>query len=227
MINDQFTHPSASLPCILLWAVISCGVGNADAAADPELSPMQTVTDATEKVLIVLQEKGDLVKTDKEGFYRSINEVFNPYVDFDRLIRGVMATYYRRASPQQRERFAEIFKWTLIRTYSTTLLLADLDSIRLTSGPNRKNGQASKKRTRDSVFMSVRSKKGADFKIQYSLSLGKDQRWRLVNLIVNGINLGLIYRRQFAQAMQRGKYRGDLDAVIENWIEEPIEGLTD
>ena len=37
------------------------------------------------------------------------------------------------------------------------------------------------------------------------------------NVIINGINLGKLFRDQFAEAMQRNAQ--DLDRVIDNWVE--------
>ena len=39
----------------------------------------------------------------------------------------------------------------------------------------------------------------------------------VVNIIVNGVNIGLTYRSQFASAVQDQKYGGDLDKVIDAW----------
>jgi phospholipid transport system substrate-binding protein len=46
---------------------------------------------------------------------------------------------------------------------------------------------------------------------------GEDGVWRVRNVIVDGVNLGLTYRNQFASAMQSGDARGDIDAVIDEW----------
>ena len=37
------------------------------------------------------------------------------------------------------------------------------------------------------------------------------------NVVINGINVGKLFRDQFAQAMQDN--RNDLDKVIDNWTE--------
>ncbi len=42
-----------------------------------------------------------------------------------------------------------------------------------------------------------------------------DGQWKVVNVIVNGINLGLTFRNQFDQAMR--DHNRDYDAVINGW----------
>jgi phospholipid transport system substrate-binding protein len=51
----------------------------------------------------------------------------------------------------------------------------------------------------------------------YSMRLSKDGVWRVYNLIINGINIGLTYRNQFASSMKSPEHRGNLDAVIATW----------
>ena len=43
--------------------------------------------------------------------------------------------------------------------------------------------------------------------------------WRVNNLIVEGVNIGLNYKSQFAAAMKDPQYAGDMDAVIDAWVE--------
>ena len=49
----------------------------------------------------------------------------------------------------------------------------------------------------------------------------KDGKWWLRNMIVETINLGVIYRNQFQAAARDAD--GNLDAVIDNWT-TPEEG---
>ena len=41
--------------------------------------------------------------------------------------------------------------------------------------------------------------------------------WRLRNIIIGGVNIGLTYRSQFASALKDPKYGGDMDKVIDAW----------
>ena len=42
----------------------------------------------------------------------------------------------------------------------------------------------------------------------------KDNQWKLLNVIINGVNLGNTFRSQFDQAMKK---EANLDRVIDNW----------
>jgi phospholipid transport system substrate-binding protein len=39
------------------------------------------------------------------------------------------------------------------------------------------------------------------------------------NIVINGINMGLTYRNQFASAMKAPENHGSLDQVISQWAE--------
>jgi phospholipid transport system substrate-binding protein len=48
--------------------------------------------------------------------------------------------------------------------------------------------------------------------------MGKNREgeWKLINVVLNGINLGKTFRSQFMQAMKK---QGDLNQVIAEWAE--------
>ena len=68
-----------------------------------------------------------------------------------------------------------------------------------------------------SVDMEVVSTNGEVYPVVYTLHQ-RDGEWRVINVIVNGINLGLTFRNQFDQAMRDNNR--DIDAVIDGWAPE-------
>jgi len=65
--------------------------------------------------------------------------------------------------------------------------------------------------------MRITSKDQNSYKIQYSLRKNDDASWKIRNLIVDGVNVGLTYRNQFKSAMETED--GNLERVIEIWPE--------
>jgi phospholipid transport system substrate-binding protein len=62
------------------------------------------------------------------------------------------------------------------------------------------------------------------------MALGSDGEWRVRNIIVNGVNMGLTYRNQFAGAMKDPVNGGSLDKVIDGWsnmLKEEADELED
>jgi phospholipid transport system substrate-binding protein len=62
--------------------------------------------------------------------------------------------------------------------------------------------------------LEIHGANNAIYPVEYSLTL-EDNRWLLRNVSIEGINIGLQFRSQFASFMSQ--YRNDIDQVIENW----------
>jgi phospholipid transport system substrate-binding protein len=190
---------------VLLSALVA-----ADAAPDPRVLIRQTA----DTLIAVIKEGKTYFDKDPQRFYASVEKVLDPTIDFDTFSRGVMAVYYKRATPAQRDQFEATFKSGLIRTYGKALLDFGDESIAVLPSE-----RPSKQPDRDSVKMEVRSKEGKIYPVIYSMRLGEDGSWRMYNIIINGINIGLTYRNQFASAMNAPENKGSLDAVINGWGE--------
>ena len=181
-------------------------------AASAQIREAEAVVEkTTEEMLALIEEARLYVDEDPERFYREVEELLTPVIDFPRFARSVMATHYRRATPEQRRRFEEGFKQSLLRTYARALTefhdggVKILPSDRPPSRPDRV-----------SVKQEIRS--GAQiYPVVYSMVL-TDGRWRVRNMIINGVNIGLTYRNQFASAVKDPAYGGDLDRAIDGWI---------
>ena len=175
-------------------------------------SAVQTIQQTVDSLLQVIRDGKGYFDSDPDRFYVAVEQVLDPVIDFDTFSRGVMAVYYRRATPTQREHFEDNFRSALIHTYGKALLSYGDEKVEVLPD-DRPQTQPD----RDSVKTEITSKEGKIYPVIYSMRLGKDGVWRVYNLIINGINIGLTYRNQFASAMKSSEHRGDLDAVIANW----------
>jgi phospholipid transport system substrate-binding protein len=68
--------------------------------------------------------------------------------------------------------------------------------------------------TRSKVSMDVITADDAKFQLSYALVRTEDG-WRVRNIVINGINVGLTYRSQFDALMR--EYDGDISAAIAHW----------
>lgn len=157
----------------------------------------------------------DVVKNNRKSYSETpdilemaLLDTLEPAVDFDAFSRGVMGSYYKAASPQQRETFVTAFKATLIELYTQGLVSAEVDDIGIEETNIRSPSSAS-------VTMKVTSKDQNSYKLQYSLRKDAETNWKIRNIIVDGVNVGLTYRNQFKSAMETEN--GDLERVIQIW----------
>lgn len=174
-------------------------------------TPHQVVEDTSVRVMETLNANRELYKQDADAFYNGLNEIMEPVVDFQGIARSVMTVRYSRsATPEQMDRFIETFKRSMVEFYGNALLEFDGGSI--TVLPPARGAQQTEERA--SVNMEVRSNSGNVYPVTYTMA-NIDGQWKVRNVIVEGINIGLLFRDQFAQAMQT--HRNNLDAVIDNW----------
>lgn len=172
-------------------------------------TPQQLVQRTTDQVLGELTSKRELFKQDPEAFYQALDGILGPVIDFDGFARGVMTVRYsRQASPQQMQAFQVNFKRSLVKFYGSALLEYDNQQIRMLAPV------AAREPGRASVNMEVVGRNGAIYPLTYTLEQKADG-WKVRNVIINGINIGKLFRDQFAESMRSNG--NDLDKVIATW----------
>ncbi|MCJ8169957.1 MlaC/ttg2D family ABC transporter substrate-binding protein [Atopomonas sediminilitoris] len=171
----------------------------------------QVVQSTVDQMLGELNTRRDEFKQDPEQFYQSLNTILSPVTDFPGIARGVMtAKFIGRASNEQMQRFEETFKRSLVQFYGNALLAYNNQAIRVLPGNGRDTAQ------RASVDMEVQGDNGALYKVSYTM-VADGAQWKLRNVIIEGINVGKLFRDQFADSMRRNN--NNLDKVIDSWAD--------
>ena len=183
----------------------------ATASADTP-SAREVVQNTSDDLLALIEEAHDYAEEDPERFFVEVEALLRPVVDFSGFARNVMAVHYKKATEDQRVRFAETFKWGLVRSYA--LALTGFSEGEVVLVPADRPPRSPK---RESVKMEIHTRTGEVYPLVYSMALGPDNVWRMRNIIINGVNIGLTYRSQFASAATDNKYGGDLNKVIDAW----------
>ncbi|HGM5582186.1 TPA: phospholipid-binding protein MlaC [Pseudomonas putida] len=181
------------------------------ALAAPGQSPRDVVQGTTTELLSDLKANKEQYKSNPTAFYDALNRILGPVVDADGISRSIMTVKYsRKATPEQMQRFQENFRRSLFQFYGNALL--EYDNQGITVDPAKPDdGQ------RASVGMKVSGNNGAVYPVQYTLeNIGGE--WKVRNVIVNGINIGKLFRDQFADAMNRNG--NNLDKTIDGWAGE-------
>ncbi|MEX0745213.1 MAG: ABC transporter substrate-binding protein [Phycisphaeraceae bacterium] len=182
------------------------------ALAQPETSPEAMIRGSVDELMGKIEGRKDYFAENIEELEALVDDSLDDVADFRYIGASVMGRYFQNASPQQRSRFVDTFRQTLIDTYTKGLVTFDYRDIRVLD-----TQQASRYEDQASVAMEVVAEDGSVYPVSYSLRLADDE-WKVVNVIVNGINLGLTFRNQFDQAMRDNNR--DYDAVIDGWAPE-------
>ncbi|MNJ20953.1 putative phospholipid-binding protein MlaC precursor [compost metagenome] len=174
-------------------------------------SPKEVIQGTTTQLLADLKANKEQYKANPSAFYDALNANLGPVVDADGISKSIMTVKYsRKATPEQMQRFQENFKRSLMQFYGNALL--EYNNQGITVGSEKKDGDE-----RASVDMSVKGNNGAVYPVQYTLTKLNGE-WKVRNVIVNGINIGKLFRDQFADAMQRNG--NNLDKTIDGWAGE-------
>ncbi|TDF78416.1 phospholipid-binding protein MlaC [Pseudomonas sp. H9] len=174
-------------------------------------SPKEVIQATTNQLLADLKANKEQYKANPSAFYDALNANLGPVVDADGISKSIMTVKYsRNASPAQMQRFQENFKRSLMQFYGNALL--EYNNQGITVGNAKLDGD-----DRASVDMTVKGNNGAIYPVSYTMTKLNGE-WKVRNVIVNGINIGKLFRDQFADAMSRNG--GDLDKTINGWAGE-------
>ena len=175
--------------------------------------PYLFIDSNAQKMVQVLTENVDLFESDRELYENKIKEIFEPMIDFRRVAASVMGKkYYLMASKDERAKFVNIFKDSLLDTYAETLAQWG-DSLISTEFPTSNV---------DKEITSVEVRQTLDtgsskYPISYKLRKS-NEGWKIVNIIINGVNLGLTFRNQF-QALAVS-HEEDIETTLKNWVSD-------
>ncbi|MDR6714862.1 phospholipid transport system substrate-binding protein [Pseudomonas hunanensis] len=181
------------------------------ALAAPGQSAHEVIQTTTTRLLSDLKTHKDQYKADPQAFYDALNSNLGPVVDADGISKSIMTVKYsRKATPAQMQRFQENFKRSLMQFYGNALL--EYNNQGITVDPAKAETD-----DRTSVNMKVTGNNGAVYPVQYTM-VKLNGEWKVRNVIVNGINIGKLFRDQFADAMSRNG--NNLDQTIDGWAGE-------
>lgn len=167
------------------------------------------VQQTIEDMIVVIDAHRAQQPDDITAVSADIEKIVDRDVDFEYISKWVMGKYYRQASDEQRAKFAVVFKQTLIKTYAKSLLEFDIDAYKLVE-PNAVSPEDDKQ----IVSVDVTSKAGVSYTL-VNYMVKADGNWKLVNVMLNGINLRITFQNQFAEMMQRSQY--DVGRVVDSW----------
>ena len=180
---------------------------------DSENNPYNFIDSNAQKMVLVLTKNAELFDSDREIYEQKIKDIFEPMIDFRRVAASVMGKkYYLLSTKEQRAEFVEIFKDSLLDTYAETLAQWG-DSTISTKFEN----DYSYKEIKTVEVKQTLDTGSSKYPISYKLRKDKEG-WKIINIIINGVNLGLTFRNQFqALAISNNE---DVESTLANWVSD-------
>jgi phospholipid transport system substrate-binding protein len=179
----------------LLILILSCMPwGALRAEDDPELTaaPRQLIDDAAQKIVAILSRKDEAA----EQRISEIEAIAYELFDFTTMSKLVLARNWRKLDTDQRGEFVREFKQHLSRTYGTRLDRFDQERVEVT-------GAQVEPRNDVSIITTIVGGQFDDATISYRLR-NKGDRWRIIDVVIEGVSLVSNYRSQFAEVLNSG-----------------------
>ena len=198
--------PTACLCFLLVVAsLVTARVHGEEMQELPEAH--RVVAEVTEQVFALIRETLKQEEIDVASFKAEVYHLLNPRLDWTGFSRGVMGAHFADATDEQRATFVESVRSMLLEFYAEAMLKLRDQELRVVppsgppSNPNRVN-----------VDLEFIGSDGSVIPIVfYMRRTPEDHAWRLVNINLSGINLGLTWRSQFGRIMDT---TGELDQAI-------------
>lgn len=218
---------SAAQSAVKLDAPNQLAVASDSVRASPtDADPRAIIQTAVDDIVAAIDEAKTYFDEEPERFHAEIDEILLPIVDFRSFARNVMGKHgsskYQASLTDEKQRaefdaridrFAGRFKQGLVATYAKGLLAFEGERIEVEQLADKgKSGNSV------TVLQNIYTSGSDTIKITYKMRQNKEQHWKVRNVHLQSINLGKVYRNQFASAARQ--YNGDIDKVIDNWVVE-------
>ena len=164
-----------------------------------------------------LNNNQDLFDSDKDKFLNEFEVRFSKLIPPEEISKRVMGRrLFTTATKKQILKFNEKFKSTLLDSYSGALSSVEAANISIESHfhPNERMDLA--------VVQLNTDFSGRKFKLIYKMKkiqVDDAKNWRVVGIVLDGIDIVSLYRKQFASLVKEND--DNLDLAIDSWsIEE-------
>ncbi len=173
------------------------------AQAAPAEAPPAFVKRVADGLITRLKADNAKLQNNPAAIKAIVRQNLDPYVDGQAFTRIVMGTYANTSTPAQRAQFEQNFRNTLIENYGSAF--AKYSTQTYTLRPYKDTG------SKNPVVTIDFNNKGDKIPVSFQLADAGSQ-WKIRNINVSGIDLGLQFRNQFAANVKRNG--GNVDKAI-------------
>ncbi len=175
------------------------------AFAAPTEAPPAFIKRVSDGLIASLKGSQAKLQTNPAAVNALVRQNLDPYIDSQAFTRIVMGTYATNqySTPAQRAQFESNFRETLIEKYGNAF--AKYTNQTYSMRPYKDTGSKNPVVTLDFI------NKGDKIPVAFQLT-DKGSQWKIRNINVSGIDLGLQFRNQFAATVKRNG--GNIDKAI-------------
>ena len=215
---------------LLVSGLLVCctlGVSPAVWAVAGKPLPNDIVRGMTDQLVLEIEAAREYYGAEPERFYQQVDGIISPVINYRSFARAVMgrygtSAYYRELSSDaekqqlkdQVKRFTDAVQQRMVRTLSKGLMTFSGERIEVLP-PDSVAQQRIAKNQSVSVTQLIYRDQDQPLEVQFKLKPDKVGDWRMINVVLNNINLGKQYRAEFSSKLK--EFDGDIDKVIDYW----------
>ena len=177
-------------------------------ASDDNENAFNFINENAVYFLTIIKTEGSKYDEKPDEFKEKLKNIWEPMVDVGLVSRLILSKAYKTATEEQILLFQTRTKKLLLDTYITALL--EFEDYELETSRKIKENKNKTLEVEINFFSASDS-----FKAKFTLYKNKQGDLKIINIIIDGINLGLTFRNQFQDNLKNENY--DLDKAIETW----------
>jgi phospholipid transport system substrate-binding protein len=159
--------------------------------------PTEQIRGAIDRGLAIVQRadlQGDAKKAQRRGLLRK--ELF-PHFNFEEMSRRSLGGHWKNRTPQERQEFVNLFTDLLENAYA-----GKIEGYR---GEKIRFGKETLDLPYAEVKTAIVTPRGEEYSVNYRL-LADGSRWRIYDIVIEGVSLVNNYRSQFAGILQKSSF---------------------
>ena len=170
------------------------------------MSPQALIEKTTGEFLQAVANNREAILEDPDLAHRLVDKIVTPHIDVDATGRYMLGKYWRRSTPEQRERFLYELRKMLVRSYANALAKYEAgDQINYLSERISEDGRLAVVRVQ---IPRPRTHQLAD--VAYRLHKNSGE-WKVFDVTIEGVSMVTTYRSTFRSKLNRQS----LESVIE------------
>jgi phospholipid transport system substrate-binding protein len=159
-------------------------------------APTDAVQGEVDKIITKLQDPEFKQKT-KEEKIAGIREIINEIFDWTELSKRTLGRNWKKFSDAQKTEFTDLFSRLLEGVYADRLLAYSDEKVVFEKETEMKPGKVE-------VTSHIRTADGTKIPLNYRM-VEKDGRWRVYDVVIEGVSMVKNYRGQFREILSKKK----------------------
>ena len=167
-------------------------------------APTERIRGTIDRAIEIVKDPALAAKGKREERRGVLRKEIAPVFDFEEMSKRSLGPRWRGSSPEERDRFVVLFRELLENSY--------LGKIEGYEGEEIRYG----KETVDGPYAEVKTlvitRKGQEIPVDYRM-LGDGGKWRIYDVVIEGISLVNNYRSQFNSILQKSSFAEMLEKL--------------